>query len=828
MRSLRQNPLPCVLWTIAFGAALTPAALFAQLLGGDSPFPLPGGSTGGGRPTVTAVLTPADAQPGAEVTLSIRVALPEGSSTYSQDPSFQKPTIITVSESPGLETLDNAFTPDRPPERKFDSQFGKELEKYEGDVTWSRKYRLADDANPDAVYVRGQLKHLVCDTTCRPYTHDIAVSLTGGPIPPQRPDAAPEDAATPPANAAAAAPIVYSLDVRPESMLAGQPTPEPVQLAFRLEPQQAAQGDTVTLKIEMTIDEGWHSFSLERASDKQVGLPTLIKFDSLHNLQPTGEFNESPAPELYKGTDNAHFGRVTWTRQFTVTGDGGYGVRGSLRYSVCDKSICKRPKTVPYALGIIPATPTPATAGATGSPVATAGTATPVGPTGDVQPVGEVIEIAHFDLVEDAQSNSLAVNLIFAFLGGLILNVMPCVLPVIAIKVLSFVQQAGESRGRILALNLTYACGVVAVFLALAALAVFLGKGWGELFQNSQFNLVMAAFVFAMGLSLLGVFEIPVPGMVGSAAGGVHREGLIGAFATGIFATLLATPCSGPFMGTTLAWSLQQPALVVFLVWGVMGLGMASPYLVIGAFPQFVNWLPRPGMWMVRFKEFAGFVLMGAVIWLISTLQQGLLVPALVILVGVALGLWMIGNLYDTTSPIKHKWLVRASAVVLSAAVIGFGWNMQYRSTAVTWEEFSTQRIEELRKEGRPILIDFTADWCQICKANEALALDRPTTAEYFRKHGIVAIKADYTHESPEIARWLERSRQAGVPLTLIFPKGQPNRAIPLRGAYTQGQLLDVLRRSMSDGTAAPETAGTNPSGVPTTIAAPSSGAMAK
>jgi thiol:disulfide interchange protein len=480
---------------------------------------------------------------------------------------------------------------------------------------------------------------------------------------------------------------------------------------------------------------------------------------------------------------------------------------GTIRYSVCDKSTCKPPKKIPIALGIV--------AGAASTPAASLpGTQTPVN---DVPADPQSIEIARFDLVEAAQSESLLVNLLFAFLGGLILNVMPCVLPVIAIKVISFVQQAGESRSRIMALNVAYTAGVVLVFLTLATLAVVLNQGWGGLFQNPKFNLAMAAFVFAMGLSLLGVFEISLPGIAG---GGAHREGLPGAFFTGIFATLLATPCTGPFMGTTLAWSVKQSPPIVFLIWGVMGLGMASPYLVIGAFPRLVNWLPRPGMWMVRFKEFAGFVLMGAVIWLISSLHADLLIPALVILVGIALGLWMIGNLYDTASPIKHKWTVRTLAVVLSAIVIGFGWNMQYRSAHVAWEPFSTARIEQLRKEGKPILIDFTADWCLICKTNEAVALDRPETAEYLRRNGITAIKADFTDESPEISRWLDLARQEGVPLTLIFPKGQPNRAIPLRAAFTQSQLLEALK-SATDG--ATEMAGDPP---PASVAAPADSTM--
>ena len=258
---------------------------------------------------------------------------------------------------------------------------------------------------------------------------------------------------------------------------------------------------------------------------------------------------------------------------------------------------------------------------------------------------------------------------------------MPCVLPVIAIKVMSFVQQAGESRGRILALNAVYSVGVVAVFLVLATLAVGISAGgdtlgWGGLFQKAEFNLTMACVMFAMGLALLGVFEITIPGVIGSAAGGAHREGLGGAFLTGVFATLLATPCTGPFMGPALAWSVKQPPATTFLIWGMMGLGMAFPYLVFGFFPQAIELLPKPGNWMVRFKQFAGFALMGTVIFFASFLSTKFVIPLLLMMYGIAVGLWMIGNLYSPISPVKQKTAVRIAAAVLSIGMCWFGYSI--------------------------------------------------------------------------------------------------------------------------------------------------------
>lgn len=261
---------------------------------------------------------------------------------------------------------------------------------------------------------------------------------------------------------------------------------------------------------------------------------------------------------------------------------------------------------------------------------------------------------------------------------------MPCVLPVIAIKVLSFVQQAGESRSRILLLNLTYSLGVIAVFLLLASLAIlpnvvdlswFFAKlgmdaskldRWGGLFQMTGFQVAMSCLVFAMGLSLLGVFEIPVPGMIGSAAGHQHQEGPLGAFLTGIFATLLATPCSGPFLGVTLGWSVKQPAHITYLVWSVMGLGMASPYVLLGFFPGWVKFLPRPGNWMVTFKEVCGFILMGTVIFLMSSLKANWILPLLILLLAIGFSLWMIGHLYTINSPGRRRWTVRTFAAIVS------------------------------------------------------------------------------------------------------------------------------------------------------------------
>ncbi|HAH49413.1 MAG TPA: disulfide bond formation protein DsbD, partial [Planctomycetaceae bacterium] len=402
-------------------------------------------------------------------------------------------------------------------------------------------------------------------------------------------------------------------------------------------------------------------------------------------------------------------------------------------------------------------------------------------------------------IASEGENQSLASYLFFAFLGGLILNVMPCVLPVVAIKVMSFVQQAGESRTRIFALNIFYSLGVLTVFLGLASLAVFAGLGWGGLFQSTKFNIIMACIVYAMGLSMLGVFEIPVPGMVGSAASGQQKEGLPGAYLTGILATLLATPCSGPFLGPVLAWSVMQTPAITYLVWSVMGLGMASPYIIFSVFPKAINYLPKPGMWMVRFKEFSGIVLMGAVIFIISFLDESLTIPVLIMLLGITTGLWMIGSLYSHNSSFQKKMIVRTAALLLTAGIGLFGYNMSQKSTNdLPWVPFNVAELQKLRTENKTILIDFSAEWCLTCKTNEKFALNTPETLELIKKHNVVPMYADYTDYSPTIKEWLDKFQSVSIPLTVIFPANRPNEPIIIRDLYTKSTLLNALQEAIA------------------------------
>lgn len=726
------------------------------------------------KPLVRVALTPTSAKIGGVVTLSVTVALPGDAYTYSTSPGGAGATHIDITDAVGLEPQAD-FEADRPPSVVTDPATGQPVEKFERVVTWLRPY-VVTAKTPNSVRIGGTIDLKYCNSMgCRVFSQPIHARLVA--------DAAGDDV---PKEAAADSAGGFTKSVTP-SGFGGQSSP--ARLTFVLSPRTPKPGDKVTLGVTMHLEGGWHTYSTtqKESAGSTTTKITLIKGKS---LVPIGDaFRPDHAPELSaKGTDNLeskeeYHGDVTWTRRFKFApqaGESGLGIEGKIHYGVCNEATCLPPHTVDFTLGDVKqAGPLPKALPDDEPPMRAKG--------------GEAEEGFWF-------------NLGALFLGGMLLNVMPCVLPVLAIKVLSFVQQAGESRSRIFLLNVAYTAGVLTVFLTLATLAVatrfglsFAGDfSWGGLFQQTGFNLVMACVVFAMGLSLLGVFEIPVPGMVGSAAGGSRREGFPGAFMTGIFATLLATPCLGPFLGTAIFWSVQQPTHDVYLAWAVMGLGMAAPYLVLGIFPQFVKWLPKPGTWMIRFKEFSGFVLLASVIFIVSYTDKKFTIPALVMLLGVALGLWMIGNLYDVNSHIRNKMAVRVLAVVLTALVCWIGYDLSRESKhRLPWEPFSETRLAALMKENKTVLVDFTADWCLNCHVNEAFALNTQETQTLVVQNGVVPLLADFTGQSAEIKKWLAKFKQVGVPLTVILPGGRQSEPIVLRGVYTQGTLLEKLKEAV-------------------------------
>ena len=416
-----------------------------------------------------------------------------------------------------------------------------------------------------------------------------------------------------------------------------------------------------------------------------------------------------------------------------------------------------------------------------------------------------------------------------AFVAGFILNFMPCVLPVVGLKVLSFVSQANNDRRRIFMLNLFYSLGIISVLLVLATLAAFAGFGWGEQFSSVTFTVVLASIVFAFALSFLGVWEIVLPGFVDSMEGGSNEEGLAGAFSKGVLSTVLATPCSGPFLGSALAWAVVQPTHLTFLVFATVGLGMASPFLAIGFFPSLVKWLPKPGPWMKGFKELMGFVLIATVIFLLSFIQIPALVPTFALLSAIGMACWWYGRSISNASVNGWKRLATSLAVVALGAWLSFGWLYEVSTERfdraatrhvvaqtgkaleitenlvghdIPWQPYSQELLEESIANGKTVFVDFTADWCLTCKANESVAINQPAVADLIRREGIVAIRADKTVPSPEIDRLLRQlgNNSASIPYYAVFPDDNPTKPITLEGIFSSSAaFVSALGSDTSD-----------------------------
>ena len=394
-------------------------------------------------------------------------------------------------------------------------------------------------------------------------------------------------------------------------------------------------------------------------------------------------------------------------------------------------------------------------------------------------------------------STSLLRALLYAFLGGLILNLMPCVLPVLSLKVLGLLQHNSEQRRSTLIHNLLYTLGVLGAFWGLASLLLILraggnALGWGFQLQSPAIVAILACFMFLVALNFLGVFEVGT--MLTGVGGSSRRAGLVGSFVSGITATVVATPCTAPFMGTALGYSLTQPVLVSLGIFTSLGLGMAAPFVILTSIPGLTRFLPRPGRWMETLKHSLGFLLAASVIWLVWVFGQqtgatGILLLLIALLItsvcAWAYGRW--GTLHAATAT---RVIVRSVTfvvlVTLVTTVVFLSSSMsspQIPSSISTspdpsWEPFSSQRVEQVRAAGKPLLIDFTASWCLSCKVNELVALNSADVQDRLKSLGIVTMKADWTNRDEEITAALAKFGRNSVPLYVLY-SGHQN-AVPI------------------------------------------------
>jgi thiol:disulfide interchange protein DsbD len=367
-----------------------------------------------------------------------------------------------------------------------------------------------------------------------------------------------------------------------------------------------------------------------------------------------------------------------------------------------------------------------------------------------------------------------------------------------------------------------FSLGILASFLALALIVIVLKSagqlvGWGFQFQEPLFIIAMCTVVFGFGLSLFGVYEISVPGFLMQGATNIEqKKGWLAPFSEGVFATILATPCTAPILGTALGFAFSQPASIIILIFAATAFGMALPYLILTAKPKWMKFLPKPGNWMVAAKQFMGFLMMATAVWLLYILGKQLGMEAVIwtvaflLVVGVAC--WLIGT-FATLSASRSKYFATWGVALL---LVVFGYKIfvgdvlhardvlsntavatpSAEGDGIAWEPFTIETLESHLKENKSVFIDFTAEWCLTCKVNEKTVLADQAVISKLKEKNIITMKADWTNRNETITRLLQKFGRSGVPLYVLFPAGKPTEPIVLPEVITPSIVIDAVEKA--------------------------------
>ncbi len=407
---------------------------------------------------------------------------------------------------------------------------------------------------------------------------------------------------------------------------------------------------------------------------------------------------------------------------------------------------------------------------------------------------------------EAADSSKVLYFLLLAFLGGLILNIMPCVLPVLSIKAMSLVNQAHNDKKHILMSSLAYTCGIVLSFIILASVVVGIKStgdslSWGFQFQNPWFVFSLLILIWVFTLSLYEVFQIRVPGM-NMATQASTKGGHWGSFLSGIFAVLLATPCTAPLLAPAIGFAFQQPPFVIFSSFIMIGLGLAFPFILLGIFPKAIKFIPKPGNWMITFKEFMGFLLFGTAIYLLRTmyflLDGGAFMNIIWFLLVLSIGCWIYGKFADPSSSPRKQWLWTIIALILIFGsghfLIDFTQDGQAEVKGIEkgWETFTEEKLNEYRNNDEAVFIDFGAEWCLTCKTNETTVLHTEKIMKVFEDNNVKLLFGDNTRKNELVEKWLAKYERAGVPLYLYFAPGS-DEAVVLPEVITNSNVTELF-----------------------------------
>ena len=564
-----------------------------------------------------------------------------------------------------------------------------------------------------------------------------------------------------------------------------------------------AKGSSVT--VDVTIPDNWH-VNANIAADEFLKPSSIeisaqgIHFGEPKWPEPIKEYSEALDLEnlVFKG----HF-QITLPIEGVDSGYDSLTTSATFHYQACDNSICLAPSQVTFGVG------TPSLNKKSNTP-----------PTSTIKKNDDHSQntsIIPQDNVTEESSASTLILLLSALLGGIILNLMPCVLPVLSLKLFSLIKQAGESRKRLLTLGIATTTGILTSFWVLAGIVAIIkagggNAGWGMQFQSAGFIAFMVVILTAFAMSFFGVFEIWIPGSATTRMDFTSRkQGFAGAFFTGALLVLLSTPCSAPFLGTAMGFAFTTSTPVLFLFFTAAGLGLALPYMLVSAFPKVLKVFPKPGAWMVTLQKIMGVLLLATVVWLLWIVHEqsgnfGVGIFAAISLLSIALS-FAIGNIAPPGVAFFREVLAVGGSVVL-LFVIWFAFaspkyedevDARFKARSVQlvtedgWYRYTPEVIEDFAKAGRTVFIDATADWCITCKANEAAVLNREDFKRAMDSLNVALVKADWTRETPEVTKLLRSMGKSGVPAYAIYPAGDKSKQIVLPELLTTGAIVEKI-----------------------------------
>ncbi len=669
---------------------------------------------------------------------------------------------------------------------------------------------LAPEVPPGPLTIRADVRALVCKELCVPAEIEATLTLrVGTAAATSRPAALIELFKE--AREALPAPLAKANYLEGSSVSVSRE-----KLTFT---EEAAEDDPAEVVVNIKVRKGHH------IQDRDPGVEGLIAtrlfIEPLDGLKfgeqqwPAAHVREMPDFGKVREQNGEFRIRVPLSIIDSEFPAGPVALRVLFVYQCCtDAGTCYPPETAEAVVRFTADTPTPRAAAA--------------GPLGTLWPsviVGAVTPKTAVIVSPATGAAALWWNLLLGFVGGLILNVMPCVFPVISLKIIGFVKQAGEDRGRIFRLGLAFCAGIMVWFWVFGLLT---GQGHVP-WQNPWVVITLTAILFLFALNLFGVFEIILPG---SAAGvldeAAGREGYTGAFLKGLLATLMGTACTAPFFASAAAYAATQGPTVALLIFTGAGLGMSSPYLLLSAYPRWLRALPKPGPWMVTFKQAMGFVLVGTAIWLLLVIADLLDARGVVWTVGfctfLAVSAWLVGriDLNWTTAAKLRAWVL---ALAVTAAGGWFCFFYMYDVNAggerkppalaagdvdgvirtvaaadwnghIPWQAWQPGLDEELARRGYTVYVDFTATWCVTCQTNKATVLEIDSMRARMKTLGVIPLKADYTKRDATIRERLLAFGHNSVPLNLVYPAGRPEDVIHLPVILTPGVVTDALEKA--------------------------------